>query len=427
MFRMLCAFDVSPPFSLLAVLLLVSTRSFFFASHAARLDVASGLSVLAFTWYLSDRYERLIQSRWHPTRRWLFIYGAIAMLFATLSIHLLTLLGLLSIYMLWRFGSLRRPSYLLFAMAGVVVMAGVLVAVYAMSGAPWTLFGASAKPNQFQSVAGMLPIERPFSRSVQVANILERFSGLWSEAPAFLILILIWVGTLLFKRQAASCQPRRSFLLGASGTVLVAWLLFESPALYYYVHILPLFIVAMIADIYARLQVGKMLTSRIALLAVPLAYFGISDASRAAHVSQRIAHDNRAALEQVVRYVTSESHEGSHSVILAQNPAIAYLEADRNVRLMTAHIVSFPLTDQPIATALRNLGVRYILLYAAHDGSIYSEDYRMLRPVADSIGTIVFKQTGVLFDVHRDYFASSKVALASDTLLLYKLSDTLVR
>src|SRR5665213_1616735 len=102
LYSMLRKFHAPPLLAIFATLLLVSTRSFFFASHAARLDIAAGLTVLGFVWYLASRYERFREGRWTPSARWYFGYGIAVVFFATLSIHLVTLLGALTLYMFWR-------------------------------------------------------------------------------------------------------------------------------------------------------------------------------------------------------------------------------------------------------------------------------------------------------------------------------------
>src|ERR1035437_2380583 len=66
MYGLMRTLRAPPLLALFALLLLVSTRSFFFASHAARLDMAAGATVLAFTWYLASRYERRREGRWVP-------------------------------------------------------------------------------------------------------------------------------------------------------------------------------------------------------------------------------------------------------------------------------------------------------------------------------------------------------------------------
>ena len=92
---------------------------------------------------------------------------------------------------------------------------------------------------------------------------------------------------------------------------------------------------------------------------------------------------------------------------------------------MTAHLISFPVSNEPIANVLQKLHVQYILLYAAHDASMYSADYHALRPIADSLGTVIFRRAGMLFDVDRDYFSASALGdgRPRDTLILYKLSS----
>ena len=432
MSRMLFALNVPTPLRLGAVLLLITTRSFFFASHAARLDVAAGLTVLAFAWYLSNQYTRIQRREWTPTPRWYFLYGAAAMLFATLSIHLLTLLGLLSIYALLRFGAFRNLSSLLSAIAGVAFVCALLLSMYALSGAPWTLFGPTAKPNQFQAVTSMLPIQRPFSRSVQVGNILERMRGLWSEAPAFMLLC---IGALLRAflavrhhwRTYAQGIPQVTFLSGSAFTILVAWLLFQSPALYYYIHVLPLFIVALVVYLAPKIETNKQLFATIAVFSFILSIASVADSIQAGKVSQTITHANRQALLGILDTIDTTSTR-SHPIVLAQNPAISFLEQRSDVRLMTAHIVSFPLSGNPLAISIQKLGVKYILLYASHTGKVYSDDYATLRPLADSIGRLVRKSTGTYFDDYRNYFsAQSLQALPNDTLLLYELPQPIVR
>jgi hypothetical protein len=422
MYRMMRAFHVSSLLALFALLLLVTSRSFFFASHAARLDVAAAVSVLGFTWYLSSRFDRWHRAVWLPTPTWFFLYGIAAILFATVSIHLLTLFGLLSVYMLFRFGAVRKPKYVLFASAGALSALVALIAIYKISGAPFTVFGHTAIPNQFQGVVQKLPIERPFSRSVQVANILERITGLWSEAT-FIVVILAVSVLLLFLRRSSKKNSREIFLFGGTAVILIAWLFFESPARYYFIQVLPLFIVAATIAIYSRQIVNKVLP--IAICSLALLYFGMRDARNAQELSETIHRDNSTAIEAALHTIRTESRS-SRPIVLAQNPAIASLEREPDIRLMTAHFVSFPLSSEPIANVLRTIPVNYIVLYAAGDGSVYSDDYHALRPIADSVGTVLLKQTGILFDVHRDYF-TNVATRPNDTLILYKLVDSLAR
>ncbi len=428
LYRMLRAYDVPRMFALFAVLLLLTTRSFFYASHAARLDVAAAIALIAFVWYLSSCYEALKQMKWTPTARWYFGYGVSVVLFTTLSIHLLTLLGALSLYTVIRFGTFRKLSTLASAVSGAVVMIGILIGIYAISGAPFSLYGPSSAPNQFQSVAAELPILRPFSRSVQVANIIERFHGLWLEAPQFLILVFSAIIIRFIIHSTVQKSNRETWISGTAIVIVVAWLLFESPALYYYIQVLPLFIVVLMVGISRRWKLNSVTFLILISISMVLGYLGIIDSIHAERISRAIDEGNRTALAEAVDSIRNDTHFAVPPVVLAQNPAIAILENDGRVRLMTAHLISFPTSSEAIAKVLQKLDANYILLYAARDGSIYSADYHALRPIADSLGTVMFRKPGILFDVNRDYFSSDALRdnRSLDTLILYKI-HTLAR
>ncbi len=422
MYRMMREEQVPKLLALFALLILVSTRSFFYASHAARLDVAAALGVLTFVWYLSGRYDVLTQIKWKPTWLWYFGYGATVVFFATLSIHLLTLLGALSLYMFWRFRAYRKISAIASVVGGAVLMLGVLLSIYAMSGAPFSLYGPSTAPNQFQSVTAELPILRPFSRSVQFANILERFHGLWNEAPAFLLLAVAATILRFAIRPLSHRSDREKWISRAAIVICLAWLLLQSPALYYYIQVIPLFILAIVIGINRRWRSTLASCIIVTALSIILFAFGFSDAMRAVRAAGIIDRNNHAALMEAMDSIRS-SEVAERPIVLAQNPAIAMLEHEKSVRLMTTHLVSFPTSSEPIANVLRKLNVQYMLLYASHDGSIYSADYRALRPIADSLGKIILRKTGILFDVHRDYFSTDALNedLSLDTLILYRL------
>ena len=166
--------------SALVLLLLASTRAFFFASHSARPDLLAGLIVLAFVAICT----KLVNEGKDRSTRWWFGYGAVV-LFLSLSssIHLLTLLGPVSLYFLWQMGALRRWNYVILAIVVAAGMVAVLIAIYYFTTGKITLFSIAAGPVQFQDVLSSIPIRRPFSRSVQIANVLIRLKQFVSEAP----------------------------------------------------------------------------------------------------------------------------------------------------------------------------------------------------------------------------------------------------
>jgi hypothetical protein len=400
--------------ALLAILLLASTRSFFYASHAARLDIAVAISVLLFVSYLAICYQKYVTGTWRPTSAWCFLYGVIAIFFATLSIHLLTLLGLLSLFVLVQFSIYRNVRLLGASVAGVLCVVVVLTSVYWLSDAPMTLFSTSIRPNQFQSVASGLPILRPFSRSVQWANILERATGLWSEARLSLLISVVVLIFSAFKKQRA-VDPERIFWIRATLVIFIAWLFFQSPALYYYMHVLPLFLMCLAVMLSNRTQLRDTILIG---LGVGVAFAGIRDTTLAAPLAKAIAHDNHAAIDSMLRLVGQKDRP----IVSAQNPAISQVEHSERVRLMTPHFLDFADRNESSLQTMKRVGVRYMMLYTPGDHKIYSSDYAALRPLADSFAIVRSRIPGVLLDANRDYFCTPSLELPKDTLIFYELA-----
>ena len=399
---------------LLAVLLLVTTRAFFFGTHAARLDTVAGLAIVLAAMYLAKKHE----SRHHlePVAwRWWVVMGVMFILLSTLSIHLLTTGAILLLYLLWNFRAFTLRNIGGLAL-GAAAMLGILLAIYGLSGAPPTLFTKTAVSNQFESVAYGLPILRPFSRSVQVANILERVDGLWSEAPVVLVLAVLSL-LLRFVRPGVREHQVR-FLTGFGLAVLVAWLFFESPALYYYMQVLPIFIATLVISCHAAITERPVAKAIMFAMGVVVTFFAVKDTFVARKLSHAIAVQNEAALIEARRAIDISPIRHT-PLVLAQNPAIDRFNSIPTVRLMTPHIISFPTSRAPIEDQLSQLGVDFLLLYSLPGGTDYSQEYGVLRRVAARSGLKLAEWHGTLFDVDRDYFHPDLTR--QDTLTLYRL------
>jgi hypothetical protein len=399
---------------LLAVLLLVSTRSFFIGSHAARLDIAAGLALILIAYYLTEKENARLRLEALSSRWWVMI-GAAYILLSTLSIHLLTTGAVLICFVLWRFRSIRLKTFADITLGALAALA-VLLAVYGLSGAPPTLFTHTAVSNQFESVAYGLPILRPFSRSVQVANILERANGLWHEAPLFLLVAALTFVLRMTKRGVREHSVR--FISGFAVAVFVAWLLFESPALYYYPQVLPIFCAALVISCYS--SVGERRATRWATLAigVAMAFVGIRDALSVRPLAHAISEANQSAIRAARQQIDiSPIRHTPH--VLAQNPAIDQLNSAPTLRLVTPHFVSFPTSNAPIPQQLDQIGIDFVLLYSLPSARDYSAEYGLLRTALQSKGLKIGEWTGTLFDVDRDYFHPDLAR--QDTLTLYRV------
>ena len=225
------------------------------------------------------------------------------------------------------------------------------------------------------------------------------------------------------RRRSLPKSSRVNWISGASCVVAIAWLLFESPALYYYIQVLPLFIVAAVMGISRWWKPTMVANTIVAGICILFCFFAVMDTIHAERTAQALDRDNHTALAEALDSIHRNTSSIEPPLVLAQNPAITMLEHDKRVDLMTAHIVSFPTSSDPITSVLQKLRVNYLLLYVSHDGSNYSADYHALRPIADSIGTVILRKPGILFDVDRDYFSQNALNAdgSLDTLILYKL------
>jgi hypothetical protein len=402
--------EVSVVFSQLAVLILLTTRSFLFASHAARLDIAAGLAILLWVTYALKKISAYQKGEWVPSARWFFFFGAITFSLATLSIHLLTLLPLAAIYLLFTLGAFKKPARLLAAIGGVAMVALILLGIYVLSGAPMTLFGVTAKHTQFHSVISEVPITKLFSRSVQFANLHQRWDGFIHEAPS--ILLLMGFGLV-----AAFMSRKQSFVaIAMLACVIVSWLLFQSYAIYYYLHVLPVLVLISFGSIAHILTQKRLVPSLFSIVvAFLVAHFGFYDGVHAKESAIRLTASNRSVLEAAFATIPLEKSP----VVLIQNPGLAWLLKRDPFGTMSEHFISFPLDDRPPSEVMKAQRVQYLALYSEPGNPNYADEFAPLKQVADSLGTMVSTKTGLLFDAGRDYFALDTMRI--DTLRLYKL------
>jgi len=410
-------FNVDRVLTLFVILLLISTRSFFFASHAARLDVAAGLALLGVVVYLSRRYEEWQAAHCQPSEKWFFIVGAGMLLLATLSIHLLTLLAPIALLALYHFGAFRKWSLIGAAIGGAAAVALLLFVIYYLSGAPITLFGATQLHTQFHSVIDEIPITKLFSPNAQIGNVFARWEGFVAEAPAVLGLAIAAVVLTLVRIKHVKLSLGERFALQSCILAIVSWLLLESYAIYYYMQVLPL-IVFVSALLIARSLPAPVASRsvRVALLiaSILISYVALTDATLALTSGSRVTTANHQALKQAVSNIPPTG-----DVILAQNPSLAWLLHRTNMKVMSSHFLEFPITDRAPADVMKAEHVKYLLLYVDPKDKNYSFEVPTMMRVADSVGELIATQHGALLDVDRNYFAldTSRV----DTLKLYKL------
>ncbi len=403
--------------STLAILLLVSTRSFFFASHSARPDLLAGLMVLAFV-TICTKMLHLGKER---SARWWFGYGAIVVFFAlSSSIHLLTLLGPVSLYFFWRLGGATKWNYAASAFGGAVIMMFILVIVYYSTTGNIALFSSSIGPVQFHDVLSSIPIRRPFSRSVQIANIIIRFKQFVTEAPQLFLLPVL----LPFVWKRASSE--RHTFASASLIVLLSWLLLEGAEINYSMHLLPLFFLGLaIAATVILSQWNRVATTVLSGLAILVFIFGFRDSIDALDAASRIDQSNRAGVQTIEAKIAAESLGAGKPRVMTEPFALERLSLDTNIEIMTDHFISFTAFAEPLDSFLHREHVNFAVLY---NSPVYPKNRVRDDPFYQGImrnGQLVASYIGTTGDMGRDYFDQSNWKhdrSYADTLLLFRLS-----
>src|SRR5439155_334086 len=173
---------------------------------------------------------------------------------------------------------------------------------------------------------------------------------------------------------------RETFLLKINLVVLIAWLLFQSPALYYYIHVIPLTLVSSTV-IVRRVLESKGAHIVLAGLSIAIAALAFTDASVAYTVGNKLDRENKYALKNAKRIVIAQA-PNTHPLILAQNPAINWVLAQPELRLMSPHFVGFPLSNVPADTVIHEQHASYILVYKSFKGDNYSVEVAPLLAAA---------------------------------------------
>jgi hypothetical protein len=417
----------SPPIlGALAVLVVATTRANFIASHCARPDILAGLIVLLVVGYFSiQRSKGFVPS----SGRWWFFFGVTIMALAwTSSVHLLTLLGPLALWIMFAFSAFKKPSYYLSAVFGAIALAAILAIVYCVTTSGITFLGSTSHGLQFDFIIKETPILRPFSRSVQVANIIIRLKLFASEAPGVLVLagldvvLLIWLKIKHRGIELFSATER--FVFSSTAVVMLSWLYLQIASVTYTAHILTVLVFAMcilLARLLPRIAAAKTLAPIAALCGLALGYIGMHDAATAAVSGGLLSGNNRTAMASIVLEIKTDAH--THGIVkplvVVETPALHEIQTDTGLEVMTDHFSGFRTSNASLLDILKAQHVDYAVLYNSnrYPKNRYELD-EFFQTVTRS-SDLIAKRTSPLFDMGNSYFDSSDRAM--DTLLLYRL------
>jgi hypothetical protein len=393
----------------ISILLLVSTRAIFFASHSVRPDLLAGLITLAFV----SICTKLTASDEKRSAWWWLGYGAIISLISvTSSIHLLTLICPVAIFFFCRLGGFRSVVSVLSAIAGVVIAFASLAIVYYITNGSLPLFSHAAGHVQFQDVLSSIPILRPFSRSVQFSNIIIRMKQFWSESPQ--IFLLPAIGILVWRK--TSKQENKFFI--ATSIVFLSWLLLEGSEINYLTHILPLLFLWLALAITKLENRWRFSIYSVAAVAILCFILGFQDSSIALANASAIDVSNDKAARGIEAAIDSTWHGPGKPRVVTEPPSLERLSEDMHIAVMTDHFISFPTRIEPLDSFFARVHVNYVVLY---NSPSYPKNRLRDDPFYKAVATegrLIATEIGFSGDIGRDYFGHLDWR---DTLLVFKL------
>lgn len=387
--------------SALAVLLLVTTRTFYLTSHSARYDALSALAILLFFIYL------LTRGRQRMTPGSAFIVGLGLTGSLLISVHILLTLAFAAPLVVLLRSEDRMRSLGAFCLGAVIPLA-IFVIIAVASGAH-SVFGYSGTSGFFSQVQNV-PALRPFSRSVQLANIEQRFDMALRLAGPLTLL----AGCALIIAIIPGIRRRHSLpMWWLPISALVSWLLFESSApTSYLIYIIP------VVAVWVAVLLSPLPRFVLTLIGLALVLLLPSSIMSAESLGDTLTANNVLAVHEAAQFVKAHPQKGP---VLTINLAVHQL-LQEGLPIMTTQFIEFPATTLPVDSVLRKNDVHYLLLYQSPLHPDYMREILPLTRVAKERGTLVYSRAGLMTDIARDYFRPSD-RTKLDTLQLYLLHD----
>jgi hypothetical protein len=417
--------NISPILSALSVALMVMSQGFVWATHSARYDLLTGLVLIWYCYYLSKiKVEGVKQ---------MFLTGAVGIVTICFSPHLLTLAGAATLAFFLVNRMWRKLTPLFAWLAGSIAAVGVLSIAYVVGSGEFSLFGRGGRSGIFSFVLNEVPILRPFSRNVQVSNLMERCHLFQTDLPGMLILLgislLLIVVYLLLQRQLRGQEMvlathGQIFFLASTALCALSWLLMQGSRPYYLFHIVPLLLIGcgimleLWREFFSNRWFGEVGAIIVMIFATVL---GMGQAIPSPVLGETIARDQQSAIARLLREAIIDSHRKSRILLDVAGLDRALVDTTREV--LTLDMFQPPSNVAALVCKLRSNTIDYVLLRSSPIGTPF-EPGRMLIPhVLDSIGAVRDSALGLFYDDGRSYDASFGQLMDQglDTLRLYRV------
>ncbi len=219
--------------AMLCIFALVLSNAFSFSSHSARLDMITGLSILLFFALLLAAFDHSMEV--HNPTRFSYLVPFLAILSLTIYVHVPALIALPALYALWRIKAFRSPRAFGNIVLGAIAGAAIIVGAYWLSAGSFSLLGSGY--NQYYNVANSLPILHLRSWRVQKINTFDRALQVWRVA--WPLVIALAAGAITRYRSKAPLSSRERFFVVGAIWLILSWVLFGGPAVFYNIYVLP--------------------------------------------------------------------------------------------------------------------------------------------------------------------------------------------
>ncbi|MDP4199430.1 MAG: hypothetical protein Q8922_09880 [Bacteroidota bacterium] len=394
--------------ALFGVIVLVTSRSFLLTSHSARYDILSALAILVGV------AMAMMHLHIHIGKRSAFLAGLSIAATLLISVHVVLALGLAALVVVHVRSQAKAWSTGLFLL-GVATIGIILYLLSHIIGIP----SVNTTSGSFALNIHDIPALRLFSRSVQIANLLQRWSTITSFAFGYVILaalVLLLTVVRGIRKSGRLNIPAWTWLIVI---VLLSWLELESAApTSYLIYILPVLSLGIALTLKATTSKG-IASSIVVLCSAAMFYFAFHDSWQARKNGLLLTRANDDAIGAASAEIEQDT---THPLVLAFNPAVHRLMTDSAIRLMTTHFIEFPISIVPVDSILRSEHVRYVLVYRSALKPDYMREVEPITNAAKRAGTLVWERTSaILTDVGRSYFDTSMSG--HDTLRVYKIRE----
>ena len=396
--------------ALFSAFLLLTTRSFLFTSHSARYDILSALTILVGMYFLLRTNRPMTMLR-------VGTIGCAVAASMLITIHVTLALTLAAfVVMLYRAGK-HWPKALVGFVGGAFIFVILLLAVSTLRG-QMTLFGTSGSTS-FAFNLHDVPILRFYSRSVQIANLVQRWNMFrmcaFGYVFTFAAIAAVAVIQYLRKRGSISVPLKGIAILSA----LISWVELESAApSSYLIYILPILSLA-VALAMKHLFRENVRTWAIASVSIILGIFAFRDMPGSHGKGYHLIAANALAVGTAIGEI-EQADSGSHPLVLAFTPAVHEVLRDTNVKLMTTQFIEYPLAGICVDSILQHVGVNYVLVYASAIKPDYMREVGPIRAALNRIATPSWERSGYFTDIGRSYFDTT--FSTPDTLRLYRIN-----